>query len=250
MNDFSNKHFLGASPSRHIVEKFSRGAAFASEKHGVEISGSKSALIDSLRSTGMILAILGTTLNSYFGTVAPKTILVFSLGIVLWQAARSGSLGWFRLQRLHKEMLEERQEITNSRAQERAELEALYALKGFEPPLLDRVVEVLMADDDRLLRVMLEEELGLPLGICDHPMIQGLGSLAGAFIAGAVFFFALNFANLMIAVLASAFLIAAVFAKAAQIEGSAPLEAFIWNFNLLCALTGLVHVAGKWITAF
>ena len=58
---------------------------------------------------------------------------------------------------------EERFEIAHHRGQEKEELTELYALKGFKGELLDQVINVLMADDNRLLSVMLEEELGLEL---------------------------------------------------------------------------------------
>ncbi|MCB1135966.1 MAG: VIT1/CCC1 transporter family protein, partial [Chlamydiia bacterium] len=57
----------------------------------------------------------------------------------------------------------------------------LYQAKGFEGKLLEEVVDVLMADGDRLLRVMLEEELGLSLESHEHPVKQGLFAALGSF---------------------------------------------------------------------
>ena len=45
-----------------------------------------------------------------------------------------------------------------------------------------------MADDNRLLQIMLEEELGLTMGSFEHPLKQCLGAALGVF-SGAVFGF-------------------------------------------------------------
>src|SRR6185295_12766345 len=79
---------------------------------------------------------------------------------------------------------QERWEIEHHRQQERDELKELYRAKGFEGKLLEDVLDVLMADDDRLLKVMLEEEMGLQLAQLDHPMKQGLGAAFGALVSG------------------------------------------------------------------
>lgn len=78
----------------------------------------------------------------------------------------------------------ERTEIRDDFEQERAEVRALYAAKGFQGPLLDRVVDTLCADDDRLMKVMMEEELGLSMHHINHPLIVGVWNFAGALIGG------------------------------------------------------------------
>jgi hypothetical protein len=77
---------------------------------------------------------------------------------------------WFTLQGHHKKMIDEKHEIDTNRTQEREELEALYRLKGFEDPLLTDVIDTLMSDSNQLLKVMLEEELGLTLNRLNHPL--------------------------------------------------------------------------------
>ena len=88
-------------------------------------------------------------------------------------------LGWSRLNRLNQLIAQEHAEIQHSRENEQIELMEIYRAKGFEPPLLDQVVQVLMADENRLLTVMLEEELGLRLEEYEHPLKQGLGAFLG-----------------------------------------------------------------------
>ena len=68
----------------------------------------------------------------------------------------------------------------------------MYEQKGLSGDLLDQVIEVLMADDNRLLRVMLEEELGLTLESYEHPLKQAAGAGLGvlsAFLGAVLGFF-------------------------------------------------------------
>ena len=92
---------------------------------------------------------------------------------------------------------EEHFEIKNSRENEQQELAEIYHAKGFEQPLLDQVVQVLMADENRLLTVMLEEELGLRLEEYEHPLKQGLGAFLGVVLALIPLFIATYFSNIV-----------------------------------------------------
>ncbi len=82
------------------------------------------------------------------------------------------------------ELDRERHEIRTDFEHEREEVRALYAAKGFQEPLLGQIVDTLSADDDRLLKVMMEEELGLSLSHVNHPLLVGLWNFLGALIAG------------------------------------------------------------------
>jgi VIT1/CCC1 family predicted Fe2+/Mn2+ transporter len=82
------------------------------------------------------------------------------------------------------ELERERHEIRTDFAHEREEVVALYAAKGFQEPLLSQIVDTICADDDRLLKVMMEEELGLSLFHVNHPLVVGLWNFAGAAVAG------------------------------------------------------------------
>ncbi|HRW58880.1 MAG TPA: VIT1/CCC1 transporter family protein, partial [Chlamydiales bacterium] len=109
------------------------------------------------------------------------SIIFFSL-YVLIATGKNIYNGWNRLLNLHRIISEEKWEIENKRDVERKELEKIYEAKGFSGKLLQDVVDTLMAQDDRLLQVMLEEELDLKLGIFEHPIKQGLYTLiAGIF---------------------------------------------------------------------
>jgi len=82
------------------------------------------------------------------------------------------------------ELDRERTEIRENFDHEREEVVSLYAAKGFREPLLGQVVDTLCSDEDRLLKVMMEEELGLQMHHVPHPLVVGLWNFGGAAAAG------------------------------------------------------------------
>jgi VIT1/CCC1 family predicted Fe2+/Mn2+ transporter len=169
-------------------------------------------------------------------------LLLVSLSWVVWKAGRSAILGWGRLERLHRLVEQERWEIEHHRSQEKEELRALYAAKGFHGKLLDEAVEVLMADDNRLLQVMLEEELGLQLESYEHPLKQAFGALVGGVAAAALLALSLFFHPYWAPVLSALIVIIGSAAWSARRERNRPLPALIWNLAaaLLAAAFALV----------
>ncbi len=174
-------HFQGKSVVEHLREARTRGATLAAEVHGAEMPGSLSALCDASKEVALALLLLWILFHSL--GIAGKfwaAALLFSCGWTVWKTGRSALLGWTRMERLHRLIEEERWEIEHHREQEREELTEMYRAKGFEGELLEAVIDTLMADDNRLLRVMLEEELGLTLEAIEHPIRQALGAFIGA----------------------------------------------------------------------
>jgi VIT1/CCC1 family predicted Fe2+/Mn2+ transporter len=72
------------------------------------------------------------------------------------------------------ELVRERNEIRSQPEHEREELRMLYQAKGFSGELLETVVDTISNDEERLLKVMLEEELGIFFEQRNHPIITGL----------------------------------------------------------------------------
>lgn len=181
----SPSHFRGKDAVGHVIEAQAQSFVAASEIHGVEMPGQLSAGTDAARETSLMLILIWIVF-SQLNLTQYQTILLllaFSFGWLLWKAGRSAWLGWFRLERLHRIVAQERWEIEHHRQQERDELGALYAAKGFEGKLLEEVLDVLMADNDRLLKIMVEEELGLSLASQEHPLKQSLGAVIGVIIS-------------------------------------------------------------------
>jgi hypothetical protein len=224
-------HFHGQTALKHLAEVQADSVSASLEVHGAETPGPLFAFLDAARETALLLA-FGIIVTDFFNIlVRQKFIIAISLlvGWTFWKGARSTTLAWSRLHRLHKVATEEQAEIQTNRPQEREELVALYGAKGFSGPLLDTVVDVLMADQDRLLTVMLQEEMGLRLEENPHPLLQGLSAAAGAVASFMILTPALIWLPLSWAVVCCALVVALMGGYFAQKEKNAVLPALIWN---------------------
>ena len=135
---------------------------------------------------------------------------------------------------MHRIIEEERWEIEHHRPQEKEELRALYQAKGFTGRLLDEAVEVLMADDNRLLQVMLQEELGFRLESEEHPLKQATGAILGVAASAAAMAFALFALPPIGTLLAAAIVIALTAGFTAKKQKNRITPSIVWN--LACAL--------------
>jgi hypothetical protein len=218
-------HFHGKTVPEHLKEARKKGALASAETHGVEMAGSKAAFIDSCKECALLLLLLMI--------LSPSWIILcgFSLGLIFWKTGRSALLGFSRLERLHRVLEEERFEIANHRGQERAELIELYRAKGFQGKLLDEAVDTLMADDNRLLTVMLEEELGFSLKNYEHPLKQACGALLGSLLSCAALAAAYLF-SISIFLSTALVLIGLSALLAAKLEKSAILPKLVWNLSI------------------
>jgi hypothetical protein len=234
-------HFKGQTAVKHVVEAQARGIIASAEVHGTEIPGSIAAATDAARETIFFILLLNLFAIKFFWShnLTLTLFLVFMFGWLIWKTGRSAWLGWSRLERLHRILEEERWEIEHNRTQEREELKALYAAKGFAGDLLEEVLDVLMADGDRLLKVMIEEELGLTLEVHEHPLKQSVGAAVGVLAAGliALVGFALGSTNGLY--LASTFTIALSAYISAHTEGNQVIPAIIWNLAIMFLALGM-----------
>ena len=161
------------------------------------------------------------------------------------KVGRGAILGWARLERLHRVIVEERYEIEHHRPQEKEELRAFYEAKGFSGKLLDEVVEVLMADDNRLLQIMLEEEMGLNLESYEHPLKQAFGALVGVVGAGLIMSLGLYFLPNWGPLICAFVVISLSAGGAAQAERRAVLPAIIWNDAVAALAAGVAYFLEK-----
>lgn len=242
-HEHKSAHFKDKDAMGHIAEVQAQGVLDSAEIHGTEVPGHISAASDACRETALVLLLVWILLVALkvplFESLA--LLLIFSCGWAVWKCGRSAWLGWSRLERFHRIMEQEKWEIEHHRPQEREELRALYTIKGFEGKLLEEVLDVLMADDTRLLRVMVEEELNLSLESHEHPLKQGVWALIGSFCAIAICllaFYLYPVAGMVIGSLLTIGLGAAVSAYFAQ---NNRIPAIVWNVGLGAAASGIVY---------
>jgi hypothetical protein len=228
-------HFGGKSVVEHLREARVRGALASAEIHGIEMPGHLAAGADAARETAYILGALYLLVPSFW------SLFIIACALFIWKVGRSALLGWARLERLHRLIEEERWEIEHERSQEEEELAALYEAKGFSGQLLKDVVSTLASDDNRLLRVMLEEELGLTLEVYEHPLKQCLGAGVGS--ASSALLCLIGFSGGAIGVAAAAAVSCGAAAGImAYLERNRIMEATIWNLALVGFGFGAVHL--------
>lgn len=242
----SHSHFQDKDALGHIVEKQLEGILTQSEPHGAETPGHLAAGADALRETALFLLLFWTASLPFNLSAKALLLSLLALGIgwMTWKAARSGWLGFQRLERLHRVMEQEQWEIEHHRDQERLELRELYRAKGFEGKLLEDVVDVLMADGDRLLKVMLEEELGFSLEAEEHPLKQALGAGVGALIALGFSLFTIVFFPVLFPAVAIGLMGLAGFASA-YYDRNALIPSIIWNMGIGGTVFGIVYFLFK-----
>lgn len=234
--DENPAHFKGKNAVAHVAEKQAEGMISSAEIHGIEVPGHIGALSDSARDTTVLflLASLLFGINPF-----PSFLLFLLLGWTSWRTGRAAWLGWSRLERLHRVLEQERWEIEHNRPQEKEELKELYRAKGFEGQLLDDVVDVLMADGDRLLRVMVEEELGLSLKKLEHPVKQGFGALIGTAGSGGLLLLSAYFGSETLFFLTGILIMGCSSALLAHYARNRLIPAITWNVALLIVAAGL-----------
>ena len=225
-------HFQGKAVPEHLKEARAKGSAASAEIHGTELSGSLAAGCDAAKETAIALLLISLFSGSW------GVLLLFACGFLVWKVGRSALLGWARLERLHRLIEEERWEIEHHRHQEREELTELYRLKGFEGKLLNEVIDVLMADDDRLLKVMLEEELGLSLHTHEHPLKQASGAGLGVLASAALMLLGWHF---YLEPLSAVIILTAASILAAHGARNRAMPAVIWNLSVAALSYGIVY---------
>ncbi len=230
-------HFEGKPPLEHLKEARAKGVIAMSEVHGTEAPGPLAAGADGAKETAFVLLLLWLLLHDAPG----HFFLLFSAGFLLWKIGRSALLGWTRLERLHRVIEEERYEIEHNRPQEREELTALYQAKGLQGKLLEETVSVLMADDNRLLQIMLEEEMGLTLEVFEHPLKQSMGAAIGVLSSAALFFLSTHIWPAGGPLVMSGLIITLAAGLMAKSHKNRLLEAVVWNLALAGFAAGIVY---------
>ena len=235
-----HRHFEGKSAFEHLKSAREKGAQATAENHGTEAPGSFAAAIDAGKDVAVVTAGLAILLHFFDKTHLYPLLLMLGGMLAIWKTCRSSMLGWTRLERLHRLIEQERWEIEHHRETEKEELIEMYKLKGFSGKLLDDAVEVMMADDNRLLGVMLEEELGLKLHSYEHPLRQACGALIGALVGlgvtllGTIFGIAGIFSSIAIFTI----VVGALLGKR---QGNDAIKSAIWTFTTALFTLGILY---------
>jgi hypothetical protein len=237
-----SEHFRGRTVVEHLKEARTRGAMASAEIHGTEMPGHYAAAADAAKETAFGVLILWMIIQRFLPAEETWNVLFFfCAGWTIWKTARSALLGWARMERLHRVIEEERWEIEHHRQQERAELTEMYLAKGLSGKLLEEVVDVLMADDNRLLRVMLEEELGLTLEAYEHPLKQAAGALCGVLTSSVICLFGLWALPSFGMLLSAPIVIIAATLLSTRLERNRSWSTVIWNLAIAALTAGAVY---------
>lgn len=232
------RHFEGKEAIAHVAERHAQGILDAAEVHGTELPGHLTAATDAAKEGSIVIAVVWALLIHL--EIAPtkslQILAIFAASWLVWKSGRSAWLGFSRLERLHRVLVQEKWEIEHHRAQEREELLVLYGAKGFQGKLLEDVVDTLMADGDRLLKVMIEEEMGISLESEEHPIKQAMGAAFGTLLAATLSAAAYALFSTWGVPLGSFAVIAIAAAVSARYENNRVVPAVIWNSGV-AALT-------------
>lgn len=193
------------------------------------------------------LALHGLNDPPYTGPLATAVAVAIALLMGI-STARSTHM---QIQHYADELERERREIRDDFGHERDEIRALYAAKGLSGKLLDDVVETLCADDDRLLKVMMEEELGLHLYHMHHPLIVGLWNFTAALVAGLALAVPLIFLPATVAHLwmpiGGAILLLVVSFLTRFATGRSTLDCFVVAIAMAGVTGGVAYFLAQWL---
>lgn len=237
-------HFEGKGVQEHLKRALLKGRRVQEHAHSPPLPTHLFSMGEAMKELLVLLSLL--FLISFFLHDLRPGLPIFSCSITLFWALYKGTnaslIGFEKLGRMHKLVEEESHEIKYNRKQEKEELTAMYRLKGFEEPLLSQVIDVLMADDHRLLMVMLEEELGMQLESEEHPIKRGLFTAFGTLFVGALaslsfYFFKAPIAGLVLFIL---FLSSSIFA--ASVQAVQKMQSVIWSLAVSALALGLSYV--------
>ena len=176
---------MGAEVADHLTEARRRARQMlAGESHLGPIDDWRRALV-SARDSLILIWLTWVVLHGFADPPITGLMLVaMAIALAMLVGMSTARSVHTQIQYYSTELERERAEIRDHFEEECEEIRVLYAAKGFSEPLLGQIVETLAADDDRLLKVMMEEELGLSMHHINHPLIVGLWNFAGALVAG------------------------------------------------------------------
>lgn len=246
---------LGSDACDHVSEARQRARQIlGGEAHLAPVDDWRRAFV-SARDTLILLWITWIALEG-FGSPACTPWLLVTLAaaravLVGMSTARSTVT---QIQYYTEELEREQTEIREEPQHEREEVRALYAAKGFREPLLTQVVDTLVADDDRLLKLMMEEELGLSLQHINHPLLVAVWNGGPALLAGLALALPLAWVPAGLEAVwvhgGGAMLLALLSCIAAATARRKIGEFFTVSLVMVIVAGGIVHFLAQWLNRF
>jgi len=185
------------------------------------------------------------------GAEAYSLLVAVALALALLAGISTGRSTYLQVQYFESELQRERREIRENFDHECEEVRALYAAKGFREPLLTQVVDTLTADEDRLLKLMMEEELGLSIQHVNHPLLVGLWNFLAALITGCALALPMAWlspgAARLWMPLGGALLMAAVAILSARTTRRNVLEVFATGLIMATITGGVAYLLAQWL---
>jgi len=169
----------------HVTEARQRARkVFGSEAHISNVDDWRRAIV-SARDALILIWLIWVALQGFGGPAFTGLALVaLAVALALVVGISTGRSTYVQVRYYESELDRERSEIRDCFEQECEEVRALYAAKGFREPVLSQVVDTLTSDEDRLLKLMMEEELGLSMQHINHPLLVGLWNFTAALAGG------------------------------------------------------------------
>jgi vacuolar iron transporter family protein len=111
-------------------------------------------------------------------------LLAAAIAMAVYTGISNAIAIYAQLRYWESELVRERDEIRAQPEFERDELRELYRAKGFSGELLEQVIDTICSDEERLLKVMLEEELGIFFEQRNHPVLTGAMTATASLVSG------------------------------------------------------------------
>ena len=237
----------------HVVEARRRARQMLGvEAHLGEVDDWRHGIV-SARDALIIIWLLWLTLQGFgHPPYTDHLLIAMAFAVALLVAASTGRSTHSQVKYYESELERERTEIRENFEHERDEVRALYAAKGFREPLLEQIVDTLSADDDRLLKVMMEEELGLSMHHMHHPLLVGLWNFGGALAGGLIPALPLHWmtaeAGRWWVPLGGAGLLAFLAGLSARVTGRSMTEFFVSSVMMAAVTGGVAYYLSQWLS--
>jgi vacuolar iron transporter family protein len=218
---------------KKLVEKRIRGKVITSSNEEVPTYLSRALKASSQTIITFLILYL------IFFPIPMSVILIFFFVRVLGQTIMTALDSYQNLTKLNTIIDEEKYEIEHHRSQERKELLTIYHAKGFSGKQLDEVVDVLMSDENRLLQVMIEEEMNIALGSYEHPVKDAFFVMLGILIPATIMFFCNQFLPKAIVIIVAGVIIAFISIYSSFLKKTNFLTPLIWSLSIatfLCSV--------------